>query len=95
MIDGPIVFPTACNAKQKKFPANFLVHASFPHQQEYLLNKEHDGDIVIPQSIEEQMDSVQKVLTKHNKTNHDINYNDFVAAVMWRRLQYDEEKVGR
>ena len=52
-----------------------------------------DDHVLIPQGIEDQMNAVEKVLTKH-KAHHEINYNDFVAAIMWRRIQYDEEKVG-
>ena len=47
----------------------------------------------IPQDIEEQLQTVYGSLTQ-NSVDHEINYNEFVAAVMWRRIQYDEEKVG-
>jgi hypothetical protein len=48
--------------------------------------------VLIPQGVEEQMNAVEAVLTK-SRAHHEINYNDFVAAIMWRRIQYDEEKM--
>lgn len=58
--------------------------------KDYLMNK--DEEVLIPQGIEAQMNAVEKVLTSR-KAHHEINYNDFVAAVMWRRIQYDEENM--
>jgi len=51
-----------------------------------------DEQVLIPQGVEEQMNAVEAVLTK-SRAHHEINYNDFVAAIMWRRIQYDEEKM--
>jgi len=56
----------------------------------YLMNE--DKEVLIPMGIEAQMNAVEKVLTEHT-AHHEINYNDFVAAIMWRRIQYDEEKM--
>lgn len=58
--------------------------------KDYLMNE--DEEVLIPQGIEVQMNAVEKILTSR-KSHHEINYNDFVAAVMWRRIQYDEEKM--
>lgn len=59
--------------------------------KDYLVNK--DDQVLIPQGIEDQMNAVEAVLSKSGRAHHEINYNDFVAAIMWRRIQYDEEKM--
>lgn len=58
--------------------------------QDYL--QTNQSELSIPEDAEGEINSVYTALTK-NSVDREINYNEFVAAVMWRRIQYDEEKM--
>lgn len=61
--------------------------------QTFVLNDK--SDMAVPTSIEEEITAIYDNVTKNRAAaGAQINYNEFVAAVMWRRIQYDEEKVG-
>lgn len=52
------------------------------------------SDLVVPTCVEAEISKIYDNVTKNRASaGAQINYNEFVAAVMWRRIQYDEEKV--
>jgi hypothetical protein len=59
--------------------------------QDFVYNK--DSGVVVPPAVDAQIQCVYDALTR-NSADHVINYSEFIAAVMWRRINYDEEKVG-
>jgi hypothetical protein len=70
--------------------ADASTDSTSPARQDYLLNNQ--SELSIPDEVESEIKAIYDALTK-NSANREINYNEFVAAVMWRRIQYDEEKV--